>query len=248
MQRQEVLIRGMGIDRVGRLGAIVGECCFVALLHRLRQPVVEFLGPRLRLGRLAAAHQRPQIVRGTAAAHHQDVLLAQRAELASQRDVVRRALLGLHRELEDRDVGLGPAQHRRHPGAVVQPSMRVMRRAGELGHALGQFRRAGSGVAEAVERFGKTVEIVDGLGPVRQRHGRHVGIPMGRDRDDRLGPRQHLSQRREEGTRRHVLQDQRRRAVRDEDGGHGHRFIPHATRVSLCAIRAGAQTGTWEGQ
>ena len=82
MQRQEVLIRRMGIDGIGRLGAIVGQRRLVALLHRLRQPVVEFLGPRLGLGVCPAAHQRPQIVRGAAAAHHQHVLArAARASL-----------------------------------------------------------------------------------------------------------------------------------------------------------------------
>ena len=54
------------------------------------------------------------------------------AELAAERDVVRRRHVGLHRELEDRDVGLGPAQHRRHPGAVVEPVARIARRAGQL--------------------------------------------------------------------------------------------------------------------
>jgi len=45
---------------------------------------------------------------------------------------------------------------------MVEATMRVVCRTGELGHPLGEFRRARRVVAQAVERFGKAVEVVDG--------------------------------------------------------------------------------------
>ena len=67
MDGQEMLVRRMGLARIGRLGAVVGQRRLVTLLQRLRQPVVERLGPRLGLGVVArTAHQGAQIVRGAA--------------------------------------------------------------------------------------------------------------------------------------------------------------------------------------
>ena len=126
--------------------------------------------------------------------------------------------------------------------------MRIVGGAGQLGHALGEFRRAGCGIAQAVERLGKAVEVVDGLGLAGERHRRHVGVPVRRHGDDRLGPGQKLAERRQEGARRHVVQDQRRRAVRDENRWHRHRFIPWAAHGSLCAIGVQCSFNTGKGQ
>ena len=124
--------------------------------------------------------------------------------------------------------------------------MQVVGGAGELGHALGEFRRAGCCIAQAVERLGEAVEVVDGLGLAGERHRRHVGVPVRRHGDDRLGPGQKLAERCQEGARRHVVQDQGRRAVRDENRWHRHRFIPWAAHGSLCAI--GVQCSLIQGK
>ena len=45
----------------------------------------------------------------------------------------------------------------------------------------------------------------------------------------------------------HVVQDQGRRAVRDEDRWQGHRFIPYGARGSLYAIGVQGSSNTREG-
>ncbi|GAS51945.1 hypothetical protein NGUA35_03818 [Salmonella enterica] len=114
--------------------------------------------------------------------------------------------------------------------------MRIVRGAGELGDALGELGRTRRIVAQLVEGLREPVEVVDGGRLVGRRHGRHVGIPMGRDGDDGLGPRQELAERGQKGPRRPILQDQHGRAVRNKDRWHRHRFIPRSPHGSLCAI------------
>ena len=124
---------------------------------------------------------------------------------------------------------------------MIEPAMRVVGGAGELGHALGELRRARRVVAQRIESLREAVEIVNRRRPVCRRHGRDIGIPVGRDGDDRLGPRQQLAERCQEGPRRPIFQDQHRGAVRNKDRWHRHRFIPRAPHGSLCAITASYQ-------
>jgi len=93
--------------------------------------------------------------------------------------------------------------------------MRIVGGAGKLGHAFGEFRRAGCAIAQAVERFGEAVEIVDGLGLAGERHRGDVGVQCADTATIALGLAE-AAERCQEGARRHVVQDQGRRAVRDE--------------------------------
>jgi len=150
-------------------------------------------------------------------------------ELALWSDVMRRVEMRLHRQLEDRDVGCRPAQHRRHPGAMVEPVL-GLHRAGEFGHAGRQLGRARRVVVQAIERVGEAVEIVDRPGPGRHRHGRPLGVPVRRHGNDGPGFGHQRAQTGEERPRRQVLlEEQHRRTVRHEESRHRHCFKPRTT-------------------
>ena len=100
---------------------------------------------------------------------------------------------------------------------MVEPVARIGHRAGELRHPLRQLRRARRIVVQAVEIVGEAVEIVDGLRPF----GR--SIPPAARCSNAPRPRRSPWAAATAGRaiarkvpRRQILQDQRRRAVRNE--------------------------------
>jgi len=95
------------------------------------------------------------------------------------------------------------------------------RRLDQRGDARGETGRARRGIMQAIELLGEAAEIVDRPRPRGGRHRRAGHVVMRRHDDDRVGPRQHVAQPAQEIARRARLDEDHRRAVRDEQGGLG---------------------------
>ena len=103
---------------------VIDERVDVALRERLSAPVVELLRPgRWRRVRPEVLDER-QPVGHESAAHDEHALVAQRRELPAEIEQLGR-VEARHRDLEDRDVGLGVHDRERHVRAVVEAPRRL---------------------------------------------------------------------------------------------------------------------------
>ena len=100
-----------------------------------------------------------------------------------------RAAMGLDRELQHRNIGLGIHQQQRRPGAVIEPARRI-----DLGGKPGfvemahnvvrQIRRSGGWIVQTIEGFRKAVEVMNRFPVCRSARHRLLRLPMRRGDDD----------------------------------------------------------------
>jgi hypothetical protein len=156
----------------------------------LRHPVGEL--PHVG-GRLAVAAGRQlvvaQVVRDVTGSDDQEALCRERRQRAAEGVCLLRAAVALDGERDDRYVGVREHQAQRHPRAVVEAAFAIgcdgQARCPDGGDdLLGRRAAAGGRIAQGVEGFGKTVEIVDGFQAIGKPDRRHPGIPVGADDDD----------------------------------------------------------------
>ncbi|MNM99124.1 hypothetical protein D3C81_1116740 [compost metagenome] len=165
-----------------------------------------------------------QVVGDAAGADQQHALFAQRRQRAAHRELMRRAQRRLDRQLQHRDVRLRVEVAQRHPGAVVQATVRVDGRlqAGglqALGDVLRQLGRARGRVLQLVQRVGEAAEIVDRLRRGRTRYHRRACQPMRRGHDDGARALQARCQLRQARSHLARLQRGHRRTMGDVERG-----------------------------
>ena len=166
-QRDEVIGRRHGV-------AVVGCPCRLAIAagsvsHQRPGVVVEAAGPVEAVRPAGRSRRTPEVVHHVAAADDQHAALAQRREAGAELEVVVERLLGVDRQLHDRDVRVREhvAQHR--PRAVIDaPAVDVEadpRRLDDLGDLVGQFGQPGRRVLDVEQLLGEAVEVVDRARP-----------------------------------------------------------------------------------
>src|SRR5713226_607822 len=133
-----------------------------------------------------------------------------------------RAEGGLYGDLHHRNIGLRVHVEERRPGAVIQAAAAVDAggEASVLQERLGTLRNPGSsrrGIAQAVERLGEVVEIVDRLRFFGAGEHRQVRLPVRRGDQDGARAREALRERLPGVAGRARLERVHRRAVGDED-------------------------------
>ena len=97
---------------------------------------------------------------------------------------VLRPQMRLHRQGNDRDVGVGKHLPQRNPGTVVQAALGVLLHGKAVGlqgchHLLRGFRAAGGGVAQFVQARIEAAKVVNGFQLRRCADRRHRSFPMG---------------------------------------------------------------------
>lgn len=118
------------------LGGVVAQCFrrVLAVVDEVVRPPLGqgLVDPGLEIGdigrRVVVPGEAPevaQIVGQAAAADHQHAVPAQGRKRPPQRQVMGRAPGRLHRELDDRDLGLRPGHLEGRPGAVVKAALAV---------------------------------------------------------------------------------------------------------------------------
>ena len=101
--------------------------------------------------------------------------------------------------LKHRHVGLGKQIGHGHPGAMIQPALRIAigrpaRRAQHLDGTRCQRRMAWGRVVQLIKKLRKSAKVVHRLGRLRGVHARFPGHPVGRHDQHRLRARQLLTQ------------------------------------------------------
>lgn len=159
----------------------------IVAIDRGANVLVETLGP-IEWSRIRIHHL--QVVDDVAAAQHQHAVVAQGRECRADGPVEICCARRIQRELQNRNLGVGIHVHQHGPRAVIEPPRIVERnveRAQHLGEPAGELRIAGRVVANGVEVPWKPVEIVNGPGPLADRHRDAAYVPVRRDDENCTG-------------------------------------------------------------
>ena len=226
-KRQEMLFRRVGVGTMGSANAIIHEVGRPAFHDGVMNPVAEIARP-FRLGCIQLpAGQRTQIMNESAGTQHQHILLPQRSQRRTELHMVFGAELRLKRELDRGNIGLRIHQHEGHPGAMIEPTPVIdggCKTCLDQGvpRLFGHLGRSGRRISHAIQRFGKSTEVVNRLVDGDGIDRGHIRVPMGGDGDDGARARERCTQTLQKIARRAIVEGKRRRTVRDENRGeHG---------------------------
>ena len=218
----------MGPGCIGCPAAIVQDGLDIARLQLLADPAserIDITGVTHPGASPHAAEDIAQVVGEAAGAHQQYPFGRQRRQGLPQRESAGRVGPGRHGDLHHGHLGLGQQVHEGHPGAVVQPLLRVQahghpRTRQDLGGQARHFRCARRRIAQAVKLVGKAAEVVNGLGLRASRDlDLEIRRPVGRQHEHGQQRRQAASQLGQQRTCLAGAHGKHRGSVRDEQAG-----------------------------
>ena len=185
-------------------------------------PSRETPAPRFDHIRPGVPVQFTEVVGNAAGANQQDAFLSQPSQRLADLDLQPGPRPAGQRYLNDRNARIRIHQRQRHPGAMIERSLRVQARLQQFSHPAGQVGFARRRILHRIQRRREAVEVVPGLWSRATGHQQLMAFPMRRHHHDRLRPWQRVGQPGQSRPAGARLQGEHGRTVGNEQAGqHG---------------------------